>query len=194
MGRGTTQKTETPQTLTLVRPMITRRYALEVDHEACCGCLICQLVCPREAITLSAAVLEEGRLVEQPRVDIDATTCNFCGECRPVPHPRAGDDGERPARGAGAQGRGFPLTRTNVVDVAVCSASTDGPSIDNCPVGAISAELTRDAAGQVTAVENVQVDDATASTARAAWKRAPRAPLPSPSRTRGGAIEHAVVP
>ncbi|HHX44604.1 MAG TPA: 4Fe-4S binding protein [Chloroflexi bacterium] len=163
MGRGTTQKTETPQTLTLVRPMITRRYALEVDHEACCGCLICQLVCPREAITLSAAVLEEGRLVEQPRVDIDATTCNFCGECVALCPTHAlammvNGQPEVPVLKAEA----FPvLTRTNVVDAAVCSASTDVAYIDNCPVGAISAELTRDAAGQVTAVENVQVDDAT---------------------------------
>jgi 4Fe-4S ferredoxin len=161
MGRGTTQKTDTPQALTLLRPMITRRYELVADHEACCGCRICQVVCPREAIALSEPVLAEGHLAEQPRVDIDPKLCNFCGECVVLCPTHAlsmtvNDQPEIPV----LKGDAFPvLTRANVVDQAACSASTDVAYIDDCPVGAISAEVTRDAAGQVTAVRDVQVDD-----------------------------------
>src|SRR5512140_885325 len=79
--RGTTLKLETPATQTLTRPMITRRYVLEADHQKCCGCGTCAKVCPREAITLSAAQLTAGRLVAKPRVDIDDKKCSFCGEC-----------------------------------------------------------------------------------------------------------------
>lgn len=161
MGRGTTQKIDTPRTLTLLRPMITRRYELVADHESCCGCRICQLVCPREAISLSEAVLADGRLAEQPRVDIDPAKCSFCGECVVLcpTHSLAMTVNGQPEVPV-LKGEAFPeLMRSNVVDQAACSASTDVSYIDNCPVGAISAEVTRDAAGQVTAVRDVRVDD-----------------------------------
>ena len=79
--RGATVKHDTLETLTLLRPMITRRYVLVVDHEKCCGCKICALVCPQEAISLSDAELAEGRVKSPPRIDIDSGLCNFCGEC-----------------------------------------------------------------------------------------------------------------
>ncbi len=161
MSRGTTQKRDTTATLTLLRPMITRRYELVADREACCGCRICQTVCPREAIALSAPELDAGRLTAKPKVDIDAERCNFCGECVVLCPTHAlsmtvNGQPEVPVLEAEA----FPeLTRANVVDQAACGASTDVAYIDDCPVGAISAEVTRDAAGQVTAVRDVQVDD-----------------------------------
>jgi len=163
MSRGTTLKTDTAERLTLLRPMITRRYELVADHAKCCGCSICQTICPREAIALSAPVLNEGRLVAKPRVDIDETKCSFCGECVALCPTHAlsmtvNGQVEVPV----LKGEAFPvLTRTMVVDQAACAASNDVSYIDNCPVGAISADVTRDAAGQVTAVRDVRVDDAT---------------------------------
>jgi len=38
--RGTTIKRDSDEQLTLLRPMITRRYELVVDREKCCGCRI----------------------------------------------------------------------------------------------------------------------------------------------------------
>jgi 4Fe-4S ferredoxin len=163
VGRGTTRKSDTPRMLTLLRPMITRRYELMADHEKCCGCRICEIVCPREAITLSDVVLSDGRLSEKPRVDIDAAKCSFCGECVALCPTHAlsmtvNGQPEVPV----VKGEAFPvLIRTMKVDQEVCGASTDVSYIDNCPVEAISADVQRDAAGRVTAVRNVRVDGET---------------------------------
>jgi 4Fe-4S ferredoxin len=161
--RGKTIKRETARTLTLLRPMITRRYKLTADHESCCGCEICRTVCPREAITLSEAELDDGRLAVAPRVDIDPERCNFCGECVALCPTHAlaitiNDKAEVPVIEAEA----FPLLmRTMVVDQEACRASTDISYVDNCPVGAIQADVERDAEGTVTAVNEVAVDEAT---------------------------------
>ena len=79
--RGKTVKHETPEGQTLVRPMITRRYELVADRTTCVGCKICQLVCPREAITMCAPQVVNGRTIVSPKADIDAEKCSFCGEC-----------------------------------------------------------------------------------------------------------------
>lgn len=158
--RGTTIKHDTPEALTLLRPMITRRYELVADHEKCCGCLLCEMLCPLEAITLSAGELADGRLATPPRLDIDPALCNFCGECVVICPTHAlsmtvNGEPEVPVLVAEA----FPaLVRKNKVDQEVCRATTDAAYIDNCPVGAISADLGRDAEGKVISVENVSVD------------------------------------
>ena len=158
--RGTTVKSDTPEALTLLRPMITRRYELVADHERCCGCKICATVCPQEAITLSEAEVADGRLVVRPRIDIDASLCNFCGECVAVCPTHAlsetvNGEPEVPV----IKGEAFPiLTRTMKVAQGPCEATTDISYVDNCPVGAISADIERDDNGRVVSVSNVSVD------------------------------------
>jgi len=160
MGRGTTIKSDTPEKLILLRPMITRRYELTVDHGICCGCGTCEAVCPREAVELSEPVVEDGRLVSKPRVDIDATKCSFCGECVALCPTHAlaitvNGEPEIPV----IKGQAFPLLiRTMRVNGEACSASTDTAYIDECPVGAISAEIERDEGGEVLSVTGVDVD------------------------------------
>ena len=80
-SRGQTIKPATAVRLTLLRPMVTRRYELALDHEVCCRCGTCATVCPKEAITLTDAEVVDGRLQVRPRVDIDADKCVYCGEC-----------------------------------------------------------------------------------------------------------------
>lgn len=158
--RGAIIKHDTPQTLTLLRPMITRRYELVVDHEKCCSCKICLLVCPQEAIALSETELVEGRVHVPPRVDIDTSLCNFCGECVVVCPTHAlsitvNGEPEVPV----LKGDAFPmLIRTMKVEQAPCEATRDVPYVDNCPVEAISADIERDDEGQVVSVRNVSVD------------------------------------
>ncbi len=159
--RGKTIKTDTPDVLTLLRPMITRRYELFADHVTCCGCKLCETVCPHEAITVSEVQLENGRVVERSRVDIDVDKCSFCGECVAICPTHSlsmtiNGEPEVPV----LKGKAFPyLIRTMKVAQVVCEATTDTAYIDNCPVGAISADVERDAKGQVTAVRNVDVDN-----------------------------------
>jgi len=158
--RGTTVKHDTPQKQTLLRPMITRRYELTADHDKCCGCKICATVCPREAITLSASALENGRMIVRPRVNIDEKKCSFCGECVAVcpTHALAMTVNGQPEIPV-IKGQAFPmLIRTMKVTQEPLEATTDTAYIDNCPADAISADIARNQAGEVQAVRNVQVD------------------------------------
>lgn len=160
--RGTTIKRDTPDALTLLRPMITRRYELVADHKRCCGCRTCATICPHEAITLSPAELANGRLAVRARLDIDAARCSFCGECVVMCPTRAlsmtvNGVPEVPV----VKGQAFPsLIRTVHVVQAPCAESRDVSYVDNCPAGAISAVIQRDNAGEVVAVGNVTVDQA----------------------------------
>ncbi len=158
--RGTTTKRDTPKALTLLRPMITRRYELTADHDLCCGCRTCETLCPAKAITVSAAELQDGRVVVRARVDIDPAKCNFCGECVAMcPTHSLSMTVNRVPEVPVIKGEVFPLLiRTMHVEQEPCAATTDTSYIDNCPAGAISAEIRRDEAGQVIAVSNVAVD------------------------------------
>ncbi len=160
MTRGTTIKYEAAERLTLLRPMVTRRYELTVDHEACCGCATCAKVCPREAITLSEAVLEAGHVTAKPRVDIDPAKCSFCGECVALcPTHALGMTVNGEVEVPVLKGEAFPYLRKKVsVNQDVLSATTEIGYITNCPRGAISADVRRDAAGEVTGVSNVAID------------------------------------
>jgi len=162
MTRGTTIKRATPETLTLLRPMITRRYELVVEHGKCCGCKVCAALCPREAIALSKAELADGRLAKKPQVDIDPAKCNYCGECVVMCPTYAisltvNGQAEVPV----LKGEAFPtLRRGNVVDLAACQTTTETGYVERCPVGAISVATERTDGGQVTAVSAVAVDGA----------------------------------
>lgn len=115
---------------------------------------------PREAITLQDGQLAEGRLATDPRIDIDPELCNYCGECVVMCPTYAlsmtvNGEPEVPV----LVGDAFPvLIRENEVDQEACRATTDVSYVDDCPVGAISAEVARDDEGQVVSVENVSVD------------------------------------
>jgi len=158
--RGKTVKYETPQALTLLRPMITRRYELVANHETCCGCGTCATVCPREAITMSEPVVVNGRLQSKPRVDIDPATCNFCGECVVLCPTHSlsmtvNGEPEVPV----LKGEAFPLLIRKVsINQEILNASKDVAYVDNCPSGAISAVVERDGQGGVASVSDVRID------------------------------------
>lgn len=161
--RGNIIKTDTTERLTLLRPMVLRPVELTLDREKCCGCVICSLVCPREAITLSEGELVDGRVVTQPSIDIDETKCSLCGECAatcPTHAYQMTVDGkpEIPV----ISGEAFPyLLRRMRVNQEAAAASTDVSYIDRCPTGSISAIIERDADGNVVSVSNVEVDRST---------------------------------
>lgn len=144
--RGTTLKSEKPDKQVLRRPMITRSYEFIVDHRICCGCRICAVVCPREAITLTPASLVDGRLAERPRIDVDDKRCSFCGECVALcpSHALSMTINGRPEVPV-VKGKAFPmLIRTMKVDLASCQASADTSYVERCPVQAIQIVVKQD--------------------------------------------------
>ena len=65
----------------LVQRYITKTQERILDKEGCLGCGICEDVCAKEAITLSEAKIENGRLIDRPEVSIDAGKCVMGGTC-----------------------------------------------------------------------------------------------------------------
>jgi len=79
--RGITQKTSTDSQITLERAMVTRHYLMSWDLDRCVGCQIGPLVCPKDAIIHVEGVIDDGRIVKNPSVDIDSEKCVLCGMC-----------------------------------------------------------------------------------------------------------------
>lgn len=55
-----------------------RRYAN--GEERCIACKLCEAICPAQAITIEAAIREDGSR-RTTRYDIDMTKCIYCGFC-----------------------------------------------------------------------------------------------------------------
>ncbi|MCI4661869.1 MAG: NADH-quinone oxidoreductase subunit NuoI [Neomegalonema sp.] len=56
-----------------------RRYPS--GEERCIACKLCEAICPAQAITIEAAVREDGSR-RTTRYDIDMTKCIYCGFCQ----------------------------------------------------------------------------------------------------------------
>jgi len=66
------------------RDMYFRKHEVIVDSNICIGCGTCINVCPEDAISLKAAVIDDGRLKKNALALIDEKKCAFCGVCSEV--------------------------------------------------------------------------------------------------------------
>lgn len=145
--------------LVLEQRYLTKTRKLVLDRELCIGCGICAVVCPKEAITLSDASLEEGCLVRRPEVDIDPEKCILCGECVvfcPSNALKATTDGEEYI--AVVEYGAMPtLTKTIKVESERCDIDCGLKCQEACPVEAILVKTQTD--GGATRITNVDVDE-----------------------------------
>ena len=105
-----------------------KRFTLTVDRKLCKGCILCSLVCPRNAITLTP-----------PTIDIDESRCDYHGICAvvcPFSAIKIAINGkeEIPTVKKGV----FPvLTRDVEIDAAKCPP-TCRECAEKCPLGIIN--------------------------------------------------------
>lgn len=156
---GEIRKQKKNGSLKLEQRYLTKTKRLELDVELCFGCSVCTAVCPKEAITLSDASLEGGRLVRRPEVDIDPEKCVLCGTCVvfcPSNALRATTDGEEyiPV----VEYEAMPmLTKTIEVDSGKCDIDCGLKCQEACPVEAIHVETQSDE--DATRITDVEVDE-----------------------------------
>jgi len=77
-------RTETQNELLIERVLHARRYTLALDKTLCKGCEICQVICPREAITVIKTPKKDGEKAKPPTLDVSAQKCSYCGMCEPI--------------------------------------------------------------------------------------------------------------
>ena len=141
-------KKETCDTLEIGHVYYNRRFELTVDKNLCKGCVICKLICPREAITLKESSKgSDGRAIT-PTVDIDENKCDFHGICAvacPFSAIKITIDGKKeiPAVEKGV----FPvLTRDIEIDSSKCEQSCKKCE-EKCPLGIISVKFESSSKG-----------------------------------------------
>jgi len=77
-------KTETQNELVIERLLHARRYSLILDKNLCKGCEICQVICPREAITIIKTPKKDGEKAKPPTIEVNTQKCSYCGMCEPI--------------------------------------------------------------------------------------------------------------
>ena len=143
--------------LTLERKFLTKTTVLDLDDGKCFGCGLCMTVCPKEAITLSEASIEDGRLVEKPKVAIDVEKCVMCGICVIFCPSNAlsevtNDEKDIPVQTS----KVIPVLRKAItVDYSRCDIECGLACRDACPVEAVKVKTGDDE----TSILEVNVDE-----------------------------------
>jgi len=139
-------KKETHRISRLTQRYITGKQERILDREGCLGCGICADVCAMEAVTLSEATVEDGRLVKRPEVTIDAGKCVMDGICA-VFCPSGAlnvtvDGSEEPPV---LTYEVIPiLTKKITVDVSGCNIGCWLACQESCPVDAVEVKSVAD--------------------------------------------------
>jgi 4Fe-4S ferredoxin len=126
--------------------MITRHYVMRWDLERCVGCQIGPEVCPKGAISHVPGVIENGRLVKKPSVDVDPSKCVFCGICEVTCPKNAialliNGEHENPVQ----QKEAFPdFVQSTEFNRATFDWSRRQFVIDNCPTKIITYDAVQD--------------------------------------------------
>ncbi len=143
--------------LTLERKFLTKTTVLDVDDGKCFGCGMCETVCPKEAIALSEASVEDGRLVGKPMVIVDVDKCIMCGICVAFCPSNAlsettNDEEDIPVQVSNA----IPELRKSIsVDYERCDIACGLECQGACPVEAINVKTGDDG----IRIEEVTVDE-----------------------------------
>ncbi|MFH0897553.1 MAG: 4Fe-4S dicluster domain-containing protein [Candidatus Bathyarchaeota archaeon] len=74
-------KNEDKDRLFIGQALYVKRFGLTVDRRLCKGCMICKLVCPREAITLNPVSKGSDGKAQHPEVNVDENKCDFHAIC-----------------------------------------------------------------------------------------------------------------
>jgi 4Fe-4S ferredoxin len=77
-------KIDNENELMIGRLLHSKHYSLKLNKSVCTGCEICQIICPREAITIKKHVKPQGEKAIRPTIDVSEQKCSYCGMCEPI--------------------------------------------------------------------------------------------------------------
>lgn len=158
MKQGIAKKRETDGKLFIERKMLGMCDVLEINRNLCVGCKICADTCPKEALELLKAMVQNGKLLKRSIIQINVDKCNFCGICAvicPVNAIEMFRNGNEiiPVVEAGV----FPSLLKNIeVNAKKCVASCKIVCKESCPTEAITVTLQGNK--EITEILDVNVD------------------------------------
>ncbi|MEM3640301.1 MAG: 4Fe-4S binding protein [Candidatus Bathyarchaeia archaeon] len=160
MGSRKTVKTKTRKEIFLERATLSTRQVLTLIFELCVGCGICEKICPEKAVTISPAIIHNGRLIKKGQIDIDADKCMFCGECVVLCLLNAIKieiDGKE--RVPVVENEVFPvLVKDITVNVSICDPVCKLACQEICPTKAIKVMLEGAKPLEMQKIVGVQID------------------------------------
>ena len=156
---GSVSKQESAGELRLQRKILDRHDLLILKRNLCNGCGICAEVCPKDSVNMELAVMENGRLIQLPTVDIDAKTCILCGVCAvlcPLGALEAWVNDEKTAMFV--KNEAVPqIVKTIEIAQEMCKPDCGVECEKSCPREAIEVTVKREN-NRVKKILNVQVD------------------------------------
>jgi len=161
MRLGKTAIKKTPDhRLVLERRMIGLVQTLTLDQYRCTGCLDCQAICPREAISSTDPVVELGALKTPISIDIDPDLCHFCGQCAIICPTKAFLWRENQEKTPGLISNGiFPVLREKIhIQTDKCKVDCGLVCASGCPVEALKVKVNRDLNTGEEKISAVEVD------------------------------------
>jgi len=137
-------KVEGKDKLSLGQVLYAKRFGLTVDRKLCKGCVICKLVCPKEAITLRPVPKDHEGRAEHSIIEIDENKCDYHAICA-VTCPfgaiktTINDEQKMPA----TEKEAYPvLLRDICIDSERCEPKCKICE-EKCPIGIISIRFER---------------------------------------------------
>lgn len=156
---GSVSKQESAGELRLQRKILDRHDLLILKRNLCNGCGICAEVCPKDSVNMKLAVIENGRLLQLPTLDIDAKTCILCGVCAvfcPLGALEAWVNDEKTAMFV--KNEAVPqIVKTIAIAQEMCKPDCGVECEKSCPREAINVAVQRKN-NRVQKILNVQVD------------------------------------
>jgi len=159
---GKTIKKRTPdQRVILERQMIGLVQTLILDQNRCTGCRDCQVICPREAISSTAPIVEKGTLKEPIRMDIDPGLCNYCGQCAIICPTKAFSWRENNEVVPSLISNGtFPVLKEEInIQTQKCKVDCRSVCATSCPVDALTVKIQHDPDTGKETIAAVDVDN-----------------------------------
>lgn len=160
MKRGVVTKSELGTRLVLERKMLGTLHLLVLDKNSCIGCNICVNVCPKEALRLSQAKIENQKVLKMGVINIDSGKCILCGICAvlcPTNAIKMLRTGKQTI--PVIETEVFPsLLKEIIVDVEQCDPSCELVCEKSCPTEAINVTKEKVGSDKIDRILNVNVD------------------------------------